>query len=213
MLEIIHTVTEKNYKNDFVAIGCYAGDDGIPYHSLMIIKHDDETSQFHYTGANTDAIKFDENLKSNCFHNITFTIHPSIVPAFKIMCKQIQKKANPKYGFFYSGEFFDINGMHFSDKEIGQTMTCAGFCLNVLKGFLEENYIDYTEWTEDSHQEYNYLQSYAEEHGLDINKIAESHRRITPLELICSAYFSDLPIQKSDIDSKKQDVLNYLELY
>lgn len=211
MLELVNTATEKNYKNDFIAIGCWKDDDGNPFHSVFIIKYNNETYQYHYTGEDTDAIKYDKDIRSNCFHKITFTIHPHIIPSFIMMCKQIQKKANPRYGFFYTGEYFDFNGQHFSEKEIGQTMTCTGFCLNVLKGFLEENYIDYTEWTEETHQEYNYLQNFADEHGLNVEDIAESHRRISPLDLICSAYFSDLPIKKEDIDSKKEEVSTYLE--
>ena len=79
------------------------------------------------------------------FHKTTLTIHPDEVPAFIVYCQQIKQKAKPIYGFFYSGEFYDKEGNYLMNKDLGERMTCVGFCLNVLKGFLEEDYIDYME--------------------------------------------------------------------
>ena len=129
------------------------------------------------------------------------------------MCRRIINKANPRYGFFYSGEYFDKDGNHFSDKAIGQTMTCSGFCINVLKGFLEKDYLVYEDWNTPSFPTTDYLQNYALRYNLDIDKIAESHRRISPLELLCSGYFSLLPISKNQIDSKLFETQEYLQNY
>jgi len=79
------------------------------------------------------------------FHKTTLTIHPDEVPAFIVYCQQIKQKAKPIYGFFYSGEFYDKEGNYLMNKDLGERMTCVGFCLNVLKGFLEEDHIDYME--------------------------------------------------------------------
>ena len=43
--------------------------------------------------------------------------------------------------------------------------------------------------------------------------IIESHRRISPLELLCSGYFSNLPIRKYDIDLKIDETSEYLLNY
>ena len=129
------------------------------------------------------------------------------------MCKRILKKANPRYGYFYSGEYYDTNGIHFSDKTISETMTCSGFCINVLKGFLEKDYIVYTDWNTTSFPTQDYLERFANHFNIDKDKISESHRRISPLELLCSGYFWNLPIRKYDIDLKIDETSEYLLNY
>lgn len=220
MFEIIKTTSERDIKDEFVAIGAYASDLRIPrlqkgtaYHSVLIIKYKDELLQFHYTGNPSQGILLDDNIDSNCFHKITDTIDLKLIPSFIMMCKRIFKNANPKYGYFYSGEYYDVNGNHFSDKAIGERMTCSGFCLNVLKGFLEEDYIVYTDWDSSSHQLENYLQEFCSRQGLNIDEIETSHRRISPLELLSSGYFSNIPINKKEIDSKVGSVEDYLRNY
>jgi len=90
-------------------------------------------------------------------------------------------------------------------------MTCVGFCLNVLKGFLEEDYINYQDWDESSHTSSpDYLIKYAKRYNLNIDDISKSHRRITPLELLTSAFFTNTPILKSSIDSKIEQAKEYI---
>lgn len=210
MFEIINTLNEKDVKEDFVAIGSYVDGDKVASHSVLVIKYKDQINHIHYTGYN---ILFDEVYDDRCFHKITDTIKPILIPSLVVMCRRILKKANPKYGYFYSGEYYDFNGDHFSEKEISETMTCSGFCLNILKGHLEEDYLVYKEWNTPTFPTAEYLQSYAEHHKLDIDKISESHRRISPLELLSSAYFSNLPISKSQVDSKVDQTEEYLKNY
>lgn len=220
MFEIINTVSEKDVKEEFIAIGTYVSDSrisqytyGTAYHSLLIIKYKDEIWQFHYTGNPTLGILLDQNIDTKCFHKITDTIDTRLIPAFIMMCKRILKNAKPKYGFFYSGEFYDVNGVHFSEKEIGERMTCSGFCINVLKGFLEQDYLMYTDWDSTSHKTENYLEDYCNSRGLNIKEIEISHRRISPLELICSGFFTDLPISKKQIETKLESTEEYFKNY
>lgn len=210
MFDIINTLTEKDIKDNFVAIGTYIDNNKVASHSVLVIKFNQLLQHFHYTGRN---ILFDDIYDDKCFHKITFTINPKLIPSFIVMCRQVQKKANPKYGYFYSGEYYDVNGIHFSEKAISETMTCTGFCLNILKGFLEKDYLLYDEWITPSFPTADYVSNYAKRFNLDVNKIATSHRRISPLELLCSAFFSSLPIKKSQIDLKVDEVAEYLANY
>jgi hypothetical protein len=220
MFEIINTTSEEDVKDEYVAIGTYVSDLRIPqlqsgtaYHSLLIIKYKGEIWQFHYTGDSTYGIIFDQEIDTKCFHKITNTIDVKLIPSFIMMCKRILKNANPKYGYFYSGEFYDLNGQHFSESKIGERMTCSGFCINVLKGFLEEDYLVYTDWNSTSHETENYLKDFCNLRGLDIFEIEGSHRRISPLELLCSGYFTKLPITKEQINSKIGSTEEYLRNY
>lgn len=210
MFEIINTLTEKDIKEDFVAIGSYVDGEKIASHSVLIIKYKDQVNQFHYTSID---ILFDNVYNDSCFHKITNTIHPVLIPSLIIMCKRVMKSANPRYGYFYSGEYYDENGDHFSEKQISETMTCTGFCLNILKGHLEEDYLLYKEWNTPTYPSAKYLERYAKKYNLDIDKISESHRRISPVELLSSAFFSEIPISKSQVDSKVDQTREYLKNY
>lgn len=213
MFEIIHTLTEVDLKDEFVAIGTYVDDNGTASHSVLIIRYQNNNYQYHYPGSPGVGILFDINIPNSCFHKITHTIDERLIPSFIIMCRRIMNKANPRYGYFYSGEYFNQDGSHFSEKAIGETMTCSGFCINVLKGFLETDYLIYEDWNTPSFPTENYLQNFALRYNLDIGEIEKSHRRISPLELLSSAYFSILPIRKEQIDLKVNETQEYLRNY
>ena len=156
MFEIIRSLKESDFDKDYVAIGNLIDNDIESYHSAFIIQYESELFLFHYTGINIEY----EAVNGDYFHKINEKILPKEIPAFIAYCKTIKKRANPIYGYFYSGEYYDLNGEHFGDKNLGECMTCVGFCLNVLKGFLEKDYIQYSDWTEDSHNDKDYLESF-----------------------------------------------------
>lgn len=208
MFEIINTLNEEDINDDFVAIGNLINKDREPYHAALIIKYNSNLLQFHYTSLN---IEFNE-VNYEYFHKRTSTIHKEEIPAFIAYCNSIKKNANPIYGYFYSGEYYDNDGIHFCDKAIGERMTCVGFCLNVLKGFLENDYIKYTDWDSSSHSN-EYLLKYAKKHNLDIELIHSSHRRISPIDILTSGYFYNIPITKIEIDNKLPEVSEYLSNY
>lgn len=205
MFEIIRSLTESDRVTNFVAIGNLLNEEG-SFHSAFIVKNNNVLFEFHYTGRTIELTA----LEHDYFHKITDTIHPDEVPSFLAYCQNIIKKANPKYGFFYSGQSYDIEGNHLSENDLGERMTCVGFCLNVLKGFLEEEYIQYTDWSSDSHEE-GYLERYCEKHHIDITSVKSSHRRITPIEVLISGFYTDLPIRKILIDKKQAEVKELLK--
>lgn len=208
MFEIINTLKEEDISDDFVAIGNLLNEYKEPYHAALIIKHNSNLLQYHYTGKDIELSDVDFEY----FHKRTRTIHKEEIPAFIAYCNSIKKNANPIYGYFYSGEYYDNNGIHFSKKSIGERMTCVGFCINVLKGFLENDYLKYADWDSSSHSS-EYLLKYAEKHNLNVSSIQESHRRISPIEILTSGFFYNIPISKIEIDNKLTEVKEYLRNY
>ena len=206
MFEITRSKMESDRVSDYVALGNLV-ENTKSYHSAFVINYNKELFEFHYTGQQIEFIEIDNDY----YHKITDTISPEEVPAFIAQCQNIQKKANPKYGYFYSGESYDIKGNHLSNENLGEVMTCVGFCLNVLKGFHEEDYLEFSDWTESSHNAPDYLTNYCNKHNIDPEKIRSSHRRITPREFLISGYFTQLPISKSKIDDKKADIQEYFK--
>ena len=199
--EIVRSKVESDKISDFVALANLLNK-AESYHSAFVIQYERKLYEFHYTGT---AIEFCE-MNKDYYHKITNTILPDEIPSFIAQCKNIEKIAKPQYGFFYSGESYDIYGNHLSETDLGERMTCVGFCLNVLKGFLEEDYLNYSDWTSESHDDESYLETFCANNGIEISKISNSHRRITPRECLISGFFDKLPISKAYIDSKKNDV-------
>lgn len=205
MFEIVRTKMESDRVTDYVALGNLVNEKG-SFHSAFIINYENKLFEFHYTSSNIEYIE----ISRDYFHKITDTIHSDEVPSFIALCNNIMKKANPKYGFFYSGESYNIDGTHMSNSGLGERMTCVGFCLNVLKGFHEDDYIIYTDWTEESIEGTEYLKDYCLRNNLNITEMKSYLRRITPLEFLTSGFFTKIPISKMEIDGKKMEVEKFL---
>lgn len=197
MFPVIRTLTESDVPSDFVAVGNFHTNH-VATHAAFIIKYESQIFLFHYDGYKIEYT----DINDDYFHRKCNIIHVDEVPSFIALCRNIKKNANPKYGYFYSGESYDKNGIHTSNSYAGERMTCVGFCLNVLKGFLEEDYLNFKDWTSQSHDVTDYLKDYCKRYNLDQSKIKSSHRRISPRECLASAFFTRLPIAKKDIDNK-----------
>ena len=207
MFDLVHTLSENDIENDFVALASLPNKERILIHSAFIIQYKKKKYVYHYTSV---SIRWGE-VTSNYFHQRTAKINSAEVPAFIAMCKETMKKANPKYGYFYGGEMYNEKGDHFSETVMEQTMTCVGFCLNILKGFLEDDYLMYTDWDSTSHEEKDYVENYAKDYGLKVSDIIDSHRRISPADFLASSYFKDTPIRKTQTDSKRDNVEQYVK--
>ncbi|MEM6267925.1 MAG: hypothetical protein AAF998_00740 [Bacteroidota bacterium] len=206
MARIARTIHDAIGGDDFVAIACDPSDPAYP-HAAFIIRLGSKMYEYHFNGL---RIELTTNT-TDYFHIVTETIPQEEVPSFIAHCRNIQKKANPQYGFFYPGSSYDFHGNHQSKTDFGEYMTCVGFCLNVMKGFLEEDYLAYLDWDNLPFPTNAYLQRFASLRELDIADINAHHRRITPIELLNSALFSQLPIRKSSIDAELPQVQQYID--
>lgn len=126
-----------------------------------------------------------------------------LIPSFLSHCQRISEEANPKYGMFYRGEYYQ-DGQYYTENGLPQLMTCVGFCLNVINGFIEEEkYLEFEDWIPVSEQAEQYflqfVEKFTEEYpDLDVDELKKSLRRIKPSELMSSAYFTNLPVRKND---------------
>lgn len=200
MFEVVKSLDNSEKENSFVALGYLI--DNPTHHAAIIIKFNNELFQFHYTSTAIDL----SPLSYDFYHKITRVILPGEVPAFIAHCKAIAKHAPPLYGFLYSGDYFDTDGVHFGNKDIGQRMTCVGFCISTLKGFLEEDYILESEWEFDPDFRPGFLEHYCNIYKLNIDLVRPFWKRITPGQFLASGYFSKIPIPKTLIDNKYSDL-------
>lgn len=196
--------TDQNLDEHFVAVACLINEDGIAYHAGLIINCEDGYFLFHYTGEN---VLFESaSIEDWYFHKSLEFINPEFCGIFLGHCRRIEQNAKPEYGFFYNGSFYDTNGQYYSDNNIPEFMTCVGFCINVIKGFIEaDEYFNYNDWTNAKTPE-----SYIDKMVLRIQQIApnvtkdmiaEHCRRIKPSEFLASAFLKNIPIRKSEVDS------------
>ncbi len=154
------------------------------------------------------------------FHKKLDFISNDEVNAFLAHCTFIKQNARPEYGCFYDGSFYDSEGNFFSENDFPEVMTCVGFCLNVIVGFIEsDEYLQYNDWT-DSNSLRNpeeYFETFINEFEelmnalptplpINIPQLRASLRRIRPDEYLAAAYLKNIPIPKSDIDSILGDV-------
>jgi len=205
LFDIVQTVNATD-SHDFVALGSNFGG-SYPYHSLLVVRYSEMLRGFQYFGTANEI----DNIPNDCFHTIMSHIQKSDIPAFIAHCKNVIKNASPEFGYFYSGDEYDQNGVHFSNFKGQQRMTCVGFCLAIIKGFIdEEEFINYTDWNQAS-LENEYLTKFCEENNFNISDIESHARRITPLDYIaCGLVQGELPIRKKSIDNLIPDILNFM---
>jgi hypothetical protein len=150
------------------------------------------------------------------YHKRLDFIDPILLPAFLAQCELILEKAQPKFGYFYEGALYNEAGEFLSPSTLPEYMTCVGFCLNVIKGFLsDQDYFNYGEWDVKTLDE-TYAEKFLEKVKLDhpsinIDDFKANLRRILPIEYLSGAFSDNLPVSKGFIDSIVIDVQNVLE--
>ncbi|WP_316845531.1 hypothetical protein [Pedobacter psychrodurus] len=201
---------------DFVAISVTADEKGNAVHSGLLIRHDDQVYFFHYNKEKVLLNEVDISLAERVFHKELSIIDRKLIRAFINHCRIIEHTAQPNYGYFYGGSFYE-DGEYHSDSPFPQLMTCVGFCINVITGFLEEKkYIEHTDWEPVSEKAEQYFQDFvatfkASHTEADIENLKKDMRRIKPSELLASGYFSELPIRKTSTDTVKPSLEEILK--
>lgn len=185
----------------FVAAAVEINAAGQSRHVGLIIHCEEGYYLFHFDGQN---IEIEEEPVGWYFHKTLDFILPEFCNQFLGHCKKIKEKAKPKFGLFYPGSYYNENGEYYSESGLEEYMSCVGFCINVIKGFIEaDEYFRYEDWTN-----VDFKKKYIEEFIIEYKKIkpditedliADNIRRITPPEYLASAYLDDLPIRRVEV--------------
>ncbi|MEI3802734.1 MULTISPECIES: hypothetical protein [unclassified Chitinophaga] len=194
-----------NSEGDFVAAAVKITKEGEAEHAGIVIYYNKDCFLLHY---NSVDVKISGIPNKWYFHKPLQVIPPIFVASFLSYCRKVVQKANPEYGYVYGGSIYDQHGQFFSEKKIPEVMTCVGFCINVVLGFIEaDEYISYSDWTiatlADSDK---YIAHYRNEFvkifpDLDMEELIKNIRRVKPSEFLTSAFLnSNLPIRKIAID-------------
>lgn len=211
--EQLINISSIDTSSNFAAAAVHVNEHGIATHAGIVICYNNDTFLFHYTG---QAILMDkiDTINEWYFYKKLKIIDTSLIEAFYYHCKIIERDALPKYGFYFGGSFYE-NGQYFSELGMPEVMTCVGFCLNVILGFLEEDvFFEFDGWNPlapneilplgggitvgDFFNRFFVLKNNFTESEID--EFRRNFKRITPLEYITSGFITILPITKVDID-------------
>lgn len=206
---------------DFIAIGIMVNEEGIGYHSGLIICLEEHFYFFHYTGKEV-LMDLLMTLPTDIYIKKLLIFEPEKVEYIKGFCDILLQEVSPNYGWLFSDSFYNEDGEYYSEDGLPDITTCVGFCINVIRGVLYNNevYIDTSQWDNSTFNEYqqgfmNHISSQiALIEGIDPDRLAEitqrTFKRIMPSELTSSGFFDTLPIRKPDIDEINPFVVEVL---
>ncbi|RYF26665.1 MAG: hypothetical protein EOO42_00835 [Flavobacteriales bacterium] len=211
-------LSSSTLNKNFIGFIVTIDEKGVANHSGLIICFLGKIYLFHYLpkGVFLEEIDLDK-LDFNCYYKEITIIDKKLIRAFLMHCKIVKATSTPTYGFFISGSYYE-NGVYHTEDTTPQLMTCVGFCINVITGFLEEKaYIEFTDWIEISKglQDWfdNFLVNFKNEFPeVDEASLRKNLRRIKPSELISSGYFGALPIRKIQTDQIKPVIEHLFKL-
>lgn len=193
---------EQDLDEYFVSAACQINEEGEAKHAGIVIHCEEGYYLFHYGG---EDVELCNALDDEWYFQKSFDfILPDFCGEFLGHCKKIKENSNPKYGFFYQGSYYE-DGKYYSENGLPEYMTCVGFCINVIKGFIEaDEYFQYTDWTNE-HINEGYINHMVEKMRLINPKINPEHikeniRRISPPEFIASAFLDEIPIRRANVN-------------
>lgn len=193
-----------NLPENFVSAAVLLDDNNNPTHAGIIVNYQNTAHLLHYTGSEVLL----ENVNTICYYNPFSFIKKGLVKSFLAHCSVVRKEARPHYGYFYCGSNYDSEGNFQSPGDMPEYMTCVGFCINVIQGFLEgESFIEYNDWTAEGnlgrHEGYinDFLQKVVSDNpNIDISFFRANLRRIYPVEYFAASYVNSLPVRKASTD-------------
>lgn len=219
-----------DFTEDFVAISSEIDENSVCKHSGLIICVEENIYYYHYTGKEvllTNITKTVNEKESIFIKKLNIIVEEEVI-SFLGHCEKLKRKGvSPLYGFVFNSSYYNseskesflINAEH-------DITTCVGFCIKIIRGFLYNNdeYLKIEDWNinsldnvEASLFDYinRYLLIYATTNNLTVAELFSQSelKRILPSELLCSAFFNELPISKSSVDSIRPNLENYILNY
>lgn len=188
---------------NMIGVAVKIDDNGIGFHSALIIGVEGEYKICHYLGEEKPLV---EPLPRNewYFHKELGVLDPIESETFLSHCELAIENSDITFGYILDGSYYE-NGIFKTKSGLGEVCTCVGFCINIITGFLKSTpYFLYDEWDiDEENAKYfeNWFISYKLKHPEVTEENFKKHyKRISPTEYSASAYFDNLPVSKVGID-------------
>lgn len=189
----------------FVAAAVQVSANGTMHHAAIAVGSEYGKHLFGYNSARIEVADMEN---SRMYYQKDFpNVPPHLADAFYVHCKAAATNSAPKYGYFYNGSYFRDGKLINKDDCEPYRMTCVGFCLAILQGWHtgSEEFINYEEWDESNSlteiQAIVELKQLKEQYSyLDDEELKSGMRRIKPAEYLSTAYITELPIKKEEVE-------------
>ncbi len=185
------------------------------YHAAIFVRYRGNSKILHFTGTRILFEDVERALSKNhvyIFKYINF-VSPILLPSFYNNCNKIEKYTKATYGFHIepNAEFTDEGNFN-TPNGFPPFMTCVGFCLYFIRGFIRRDLFYYDDWDintiEDAPPEplaafFNEVTKVIPDEQYD--EFIKNIRRIKPVEYLAAAYSRTIPIRKifTDPTSRK----------
>ena len=212
---------QNNLPENFVSIAVQIFEKK-PVHAAILIRHNTYNYLHHFPGSVPPIVM--ENFDEDGWYIYKIldsfnTEDESEIGSFLQYCKRVCLKSNITYSYILDGSHYENNGEFNSNVGLPELGTCVGFCINTLTNALidvEYSLFELNDWDNSgltaSVDEYSLKQVNKKYPDLDWTLYNAFKKRITPLEYLCSSFFDNYPIRKTDIESIKNLVLNDIQI-
>jgi hypothetical protein len=185
--------TAKDLPDNLVGAAVLRMPDGVLQHAGIFVRYNGQSKLFHYPGHDNKIHIENLNLGEQYFFKELDFIDRDLLKSVIMHCEVVVKEAKPRYGFYYTGGYYDDAGDLIGVKGHPQYMTCVGFCLSFLKNYLEgQDLMRYEDWDKrsvDDEEVHELIKRVTRAvPDIDIEKFSKGLRRIRPKEYLAAAF-------------------------
>lgn len=204
---------DHNIEDEFLGVAVLLNGIGNAKHSGLVLCYEGEKLFFHF---DSEEVLIDDvtEISTEIYYKRIELFPDSYLPYIRAHFDLLLETVNPLYGFVFTDSYYNDAGVYISDiQDLPDFCTCVGFCINVIRSLFINptlKYIETDDWdnetlekVKDSFIEFvdKYLSLTQKINAESLIEIQQkTYKRITPVELLLSGFFSqthNLPIRKS----------------
>ena len=211
---------EADLPENFVSIAVKI-DNNIPKHAAILIRYKKINYLYHFPGSKPPEVIDNFNEEGWYIYKIWELINcedENEVGAFLQHCRRVCEKSDITYSYIADGSKHNFKGEFESKSGLPELGTCVGFCVNTLTNTIidSDSYFNLDDWDDSeldkSIDNWSKEQVKKKHPDLDWTLFNAFKKRITPLEYLCSAFFTrDYPIKKEKINEIVADITRVIQ--
>ncbi len=182
-----------------------------PTHAALLIRLKNVDYLHHFPGNEKPKVEHDFNGDGWYIYKILESLNiedDNDVESILSHCKRICEKSDITYSYIADGSAYTNKGDFISKKGLPEFGTCVGFCLNTLTSLIidleVDSILELNDWDDSDIikwvDEYGKKQAREKYPDLDWVLYNAFRKRITPIDYLCSSFFVNYPIRKTEIE-------------
>lgn len=212
--ETLFKFNNETLPSNFVSIATKIVDNN-PTHAAILIRYQNRNFLHHFPGNTRPEVIDDFNEDGWYVYKIIDSLSSSEDEVGSILqyCYRICKNSKITYSYIADGSSHKDDGEFISKIGLPEFGTCVGFCANTLTNAIldiKDSYFNLNDWDNSGLDafidKWSIEQATKKYPDLDWSKYNAFKKRIKPIEYLCSAFITDYPINKVDINNIKDDV-------